>query len=465
MKRLFCLGLAVLALASPATAGARGSLDPSFGEGGRAVRATTLSGTDYTRPGSVAEAPDGHVYALVGERTVLAFLPDGGVDLGFGAGGAIDAFPAGELIHGPVAIAVDRLGRIVVGATIVPNETPPPGSESPPPENVPDRPQAVFLTRFTSSGQLDQSFGEGGRLATRLGFPPPAVPDDPLFGEGSPRRARVGLSGLAIGADGRIVLSGTYLSGYEICRGTRPWGRPTWNAYLARLDDAGDPDPGFGQGGRAVLREGPVGPPVPDELGGAYASVGTPMPCETSRRESRGYLFRLDAGGAPVANFGLGGWRPIEEDIGLKLLPDGRGGAVAMEGNWPGTSVLRRLRADGGWDPAFGNHGRAEPFPYPRGTLALHDAAIGSGGRIYVVGTWKRKPRGDSAKRRFLLFRLDRRGRLDRRYGVLRTGFGRGTSARSLSVLIAPGGRPLAFGPFSGPLAGYEGLALARYLP
>jgi len=150
----------------------------------------------------------------------------------------------------------------------------------------------------------------------------------------------------------------------------------------------------------------------------------------------------------------------------MNLLPDGRGGAITMEAGWPATTILRRLRPDGSWDLHFGNAlGRAEPFSYPRGTLLLEDAAIGRGGRIYVVGSWTRKPRPGSAKRRFLLFRLDRRGLLDRRYGVLRTGFGQGTTARSLSVLIAPGGGPLAIGPFRDPQAGYEGLALARYLP
>jgi uncharacterized delta-60 repeat protein len=464
MKRLLCLAL-VCALAPAATAAAQGRLDPSFGDGGRAVLATALSGADYAREGSVAEAPDGHVYAVVGERTVFGFGADGRVDQGFGTGGAIEPFPPGELIHGPVGIAVDPLGRILVAATIVPNETPPPGSEDEPPEPVPDRPQAVFIARFTPGGTLDPSFGDGGRLVTRLGFPPPAVPDDPLFGEGTARLARVGLSGIAIGANGRIILSGQYLASYEVCRGSRPWGRGIWDAYVARLDDAGTPDPGFGQNGHAVLHEGPVGPPSPDEGGGVYASVGTPLPCETSRRESRGYLFRLDAAGEPVTNYGLGGWRPIEEDTGMKLLPDGRGGLVTMTGLWPGATVFRRLRADGSWDRHFGRLGFAEPFSYPQGTLSLRDAAIGRGGRIYVVGSWKRKSRPNAAKRRFLLFRLNRRGRLDRRYGVLRTGFGRGTTALALSLLIAPGGGAIALGPYKNPLAGSEGLALARYLP
>jgi uncharacterized delta-60 repeat protein len=467
MKRLLAsfLVFALLAALIAPGAAAKGRLDPAFGEGGRAVLETALSGTDYSRAGSVAEAPDGRVYAVVGERSVVGLLPDGRVDQDFGTGGAIEPFPPGELIHGPVGIAVDRLGRVLVVATILPNETPPPGAESEPREPVPEPQQAILVARFTPAGQPDPTFGDRGLLVTRLGFPPPQIPSGPVFGTGKARRARVDAAGIAVDAAGRIVLSGTFLAGYEVCPDGHP-SMPRREAFLARLGEDGKPDPSFGHGGVALLREGPVGPPAPDESGGVYASVGTQMPlCVGSRRESRGYLFRLDAAGAPVTNYGLGGWRPIEEDTGVKLLPDGRGGLVTMTGLRPGATALRRLRANGSWDPHFGKLGLAEPFPYPQGTLSLHDAAIGRGGRIYVAGTWKRKSRGDSAKRRFLLFRLDRRGRLDRRYGVLRTGFGRGTTALSLSVLIAPGGGPLALGPYKNPRAGSEGLALARYLP
>ncbi|HYQ77542.1 MAG TPA: hypothetical protein VEP91_00345 [Solirubrobacterales bacterium] len=470
MKRLaaFLLGLAlVAALASPAAL-AKGKLDPSFGDGGRALLATALSGTDYTRDGSVAEAPDGHVYAVVGERAVFGLLPDGRVDQGFGTGGAIDPFPPGELVHGPVGVAVDPLGRILVAATAMPIEpAPPPPAESEPPEPVPEPQQAIVVARFTPAGQPDPTFGNGGLLMTRLGFPPPQIPPGPVFGTDKARRARVDAAGIAVDPAGRIVLSGTYLAGYEIC----PDGHPSSShreAFLARLGDDGKPDPSFGQNGVSTLRQGPVGPPALDDRGGVYASVGTPMPsCAGAPRESRGYLFHLDSAGIPVGSFGAGGWRPIPEDTSVKLLPDARGGLILMPGSvqWRSKLVLRRLRANGSWDRSFGRASVAEPFPAPRGTLIFTDAALGGGGQIYVAGSWKRRSRPDGAKRRFLLFRLDRRGRLDRRYGVLRTGFGQGTTALSLSLLIAPSGGPLVIGPFRDPRAGYEGLALARYLP
>ena len=272
-------------------------------------------------------------------------------------------------------------------------------------------------------------------------------------------------SGVAVDAAGRIVLSGTYLAGYELCSDGRT-NRAQRVAFIARLGDSGQPDPGFGGNGVVTLREGPVGPPTPDESGGVYVSAGTPMPCEISRREAVGYLFHLDAAGASVASFGAGGWRTIREDPFLKLLPDGRGSLILLPqiGQWRTNLALRRLRPDGSWDRNFGHGSVAEPFPFAKGTLNFTDAGIG-GGHIYVSGNWKRKARGNGAKQRFLLFRLDRHGQLDRRYGVLRTGFGKASMALSRHLLMTPGNKPLLLGPVKSPLTNSEGLALARFLP
>lgn len=465
MKKLLPLSLALLCLAVPATASGAGRLDPSFGAGGRAVWPTSLADTAYGVGTKAAESPDGRTFVLLGERRVLAFTASGQIDGGFGAGGSVEVFRPDELVHGPVSIAVDRQGRLLVAATVVPQEPPDPTPEGPP-ENVPEQDQAILLARYTPQGQPDPGFGAGGRLITRLGFPPPRVPESPFFGPGEPRRARVAAAGIAIDGAGRIVLSGTYLAAYDLCSGPAGY-RPHRDAFLARLGEDGRPDPGFDRDGVAILREGPVGPPAVDESGGVLASVGTPLPCEISRRESAGYLFHLDAAGAPVASFGQGGWRPIPEDPYVKLLPDGRGGLLLMpdSASWRRTLILRRLGPDGTWDRSFGRRSVAEPFPAPKGTLTFTDAALGAGGHVYVTGIWRRKARG-AVKGRFLLFRLDRSGILDRRYGVLRTGFGKGSKALSLFLLMAPEGRPLAVGPVASPLLpGGEGVALARYLP
>lgn len=465
MKKLLGLFLAAILLL-PAAAAARGRLDPSFGDGGRAVRAAGLLTSSY-RPGSkVAESGDGHTYALLNERTVLAFTSGGQVETGFGANGVLEVFRPDDLVHGPTTIAVDRQGRLVVATTVAPNETPPPGAEREyEPEPVPEQQQAILLSRFTPAGQPDPSFGDGGRVLTRLGLPAPQIDPRLDFGPGRPRRARVATAGIAIDAAGRIVLSGSYLAGYEFCPGA-PRYRQRRGSFLARLGEDGRPDPSFGASGVAPLREGPIGPPVPDRSGGVYVSLGAGYPCELSQRQAAGYLFHLDGAGIPVVGFGEGGWRVIAEDPFVEMLPDDRGGVILMPTNpaWRNSLTVRRLRADGSWDPGFGRGGAATPFPAPRGALVFSDAAIGPGGHIYVTGSWKRKPASAGPKRRFLLFRLDERGLLDRRFGVVRTGFGAGTSALSRFLLITPEGKPLALGPITDPRTGLEGLALARYL-
>jgi uncharacterized delta-60 repeat protein len=443
--------------ALPATAEAKGKHDPSFGVGGRAVRDVSVKGSSLSGPFTkAAESADGRTFVLVNESVLLAFEPSGQPDLGFGSGGSLTIFGPGEQPLGPVGLAADPGGRVLVTTTI----DPPPEPMGSGTVEFDESGKAILVARYTTTGQPDPSFGRNGRVVTKLGF-----------GFARPRE-RGGLEpietsadGIAVDLAGRILLSGTHLAGYEPCPNGSS--RPQSEAFVARLTEDGQPDPSFGRGGATVLREAPIGAPVPDESGGVYASVGTPMPCEISRREAAGYLFHLDAAGTPIPGFGLGGWRFIPEDPGVKMLPDGHGGVVLMPSSaqWRRELALRRLRADGSWDRRFGQRSVAEPFPSAQGTLAFSDAAIGSSGQIYVTGTWTRKARGAGAKHRFLLFRLGRRGQLDHGYGVVRTGFGEGTAAFSRSLLIAPGGKPLLVGAIRNPLlSGGEGIALARYL-
>ena len=453
-KLIFVLALAAAAL--PATASAMGKLDPAFGTGGRVVRDLSLGGGSLSGPFTkAAESPDGRTFVLVNESVLLAFEPDGQADLRFGSGGSLSIFGPGEQQLGPVGLAVDPEGRLHVATTI-----------DPPPEPIGsgsviiDEPgKAILVARYTASGQPDPSFGRNGRLVTKLGFGP-ARPRE----RGGLEPIEAVVAGIAVDGAGRILLSGAHFAGYEACPNGSP--RPQSESFVARLTSDGHPDLSFNRSGVMVLREGPIGAPVPDESGGVYASVGTPMPCEISRREAAGYLFHLDTTGVPIPGFGLGGWRFIPEDPSVKMLPDGRGGLILMpeSSQWRRMLTLHRLRADGTWDRRFGQRSVAEPFPGPRGTLSFGDAAV-AGDHIYVTGSWTRKARGDGAKHRFLLFRLDRRGQLDRRYGLLRTGFGKGTTAFSRSLLVAPGAKPLLVGALKSPLLpSGEGIALARYL-
>lgn len=464
MKKLATLVLVLLALALPAGAGAAsGHLDPSFGSGGRAIAAIGPVSPYNALSGESAIGPDGRIYVLLLDQTLIAFGPSGELDAGFGLGGAISLpEPDGPLL-GPVDVAVDPLGRIVVASTIVPEEPPDPEAGTDP---SPERPYAVLVARYTAGGQPDASFGAGGRVVTRLGFPPAPIAAELGWGATKARKARVTNAGLAIDAAGRILLSGSSVASYGACADGRGY-EVHRLAFLARLDGFGRPDPSFGANGVAVLGEGPVGAPAPDPRGGVFASVGAPTPlCADTPRRSAGFVSHLDAAGTAVAGFGRGGWRPLPDDPLATLLPDSRGGLVLMPGGggWRNQLVFRRLRADGSWDRRFGSRGTATPFPSPRGSLHFTAAAMAPSGRIYATASWTRKPRGGGPKRRFVLFRLTPKGELDRGYGIVRTGFGKGTFAVSRQLLMS-GGRPLALGPFQSPaMPGTEGIALARYL-
>jgi hypothetical protein len=421
-----------------------------------------VSFLSYGLERKAAISSDGRTYVLV-DRRVYAFEASGQIAGSFGEGGAITVLQPNEGA-GPVSLAVDHQGRVLVATTIFPPEPEPAGEWEPEPI-LPNVPQAIQIARFTAAGQPDPSFGKEGRIVTHLALSSPGLPPDTQPRSNKRARPRVTVSAIAVDAAGRIVLSGTHLTGYETCSGIAGY-RPKWESFLARLDDDGQPDPSFGTNGIRLLGEGPIGPPVPDEAGGAYVSLGTPFPCVISTRISIGYLFHLDGSGNPIAGFGQGGFRYIPEDPYVKMLPDGRGGLILMPASaeWRRSLILRRLMPDGTWDRHFGFKSVAEPFTAPKGTLSFTDLGIGRDGRIFVTGSWTRKARGTGAVHRFLLFSLDRRGRLDGDYGILRTGFGKTTTAFSRFILITPEGSPLVIGTLgSALLPGGAGLALARY--
>lgn len=136
----------------------QGRLDPSFGGDGIAL--STVSPSLAAAPQSVVVQPDGKIVAggiafpgvQGGDFALWRFLPDGSMDTEFGVGGrALTDFPGG---HDTIlALALQADGGIVgVGHTHY-NQTP-----------LSD----FALARYTSDGQLDPDFGNGGTVVTDL---------------------------------------------------------------------------------------------------------------------------------------------------------------------------------------------------------------------------------------------------------------------------------------------------------
>lgn len=177
-----------------------GSLDPTFGDGGKAM-------TRYA--GGVARAvaiqPDGRI-VVAGYNTSLAlarYLPDGRLDRTFAGDGMVDPGRVGE--PWPLAVALQPDGRIVVagGYDIF----------------------RVGLVRFTLHGRLDSSFGGDGVVITNMGS-----------GEQA-------LSGLAVQPDGKIVAVG-YVGPHEVSDAV------VSHFVLLRCRPDGSLDPTFGGDGK-----------------------------------------------------------------------------------------------------------------------------------------------------------------------------------------------------------------------
>lgn len=191
-----------------------GDLDATFGSGGF-VRTTFDPIYSYDSAKAVLIRPDGRIVAAgtssqpIGQIFALArYLSDGRLDRSFGDAGRVETVIGTGTVIGDVgeAAALQDDGKIVmVGRSF--RET--------------DGRSFIAVVRYRPGGQLDPSFGDGGKVRTAL----------------SEFKNEQGLA-VAVDADGRIVVAGCsdcsyYRSDFVVLR------------YLAD----GRLDPAFGNGG------------------------------------------------------------------------------------------------------------------------------------------------------------------------------------------------------------------------
>lgn len=166
---------------------ADGVLDPAFGAGGTVV--TEFGG--YTEPLAMGLMPDGRIVVAGGSGGDLAlarYLPDGTADHSFGAAGKVTTDLGGLEWIGALALQPD--GKVVVsgGMAILADRAP---------DLIAVRGVLYGLARYTSSGELDASFGTGGGRA--LDF--------------FPER-------LALQSDGKILVVGYRFTDFVVARVT-----------------------------------------------------------------------------------------------------------------------------------------------------------------------------------------------------------------------------------------------------
>jgi len=226
----------------------------------------------------------------------------------------------------------------------------------------PRTPLDFALVRYTSSGALDSSFGTGGKVTTNFGSG-----DDVAYSA-------------VVQSDGKIVVAGystPTLGGNE-------------DFALVRYTADGALDSSFGTGGKVTT---PIG--SSDDYGYSVAvqSDGKIVVAGYSYIGDADFaLVRYTSSGALDMSFGTGGkvTTPIGDgpDLGRSVALQSDGKIVVAGSSWIGSNydfALVRYTADGALDKSFGTGGKVTT---PIGTF--HDVgrsvSVQSDGKIIVAG-------------------------------------------------------------------------------
>jgi uncharacterized delta-60 repeat protein len=308
---------------------ANGTLDPTFGSGGKKV--IDFGGEDEGAH-AVALQPDGKIL-LAGDThlkpAVVRLRVNGTLDPSFENDGK-KAFSWGA-IGRITAVVVAPNGKILLGGFSGPE-----GGD-------------IKVARLNANGLLDKTFGTGGIAAVDFG--------GTEFGEAMARQA-----------DGRILVAGRADAG---------------GAIVARLRATGALDPDFGAGGRVTLPGG----------GSANAVLVQPdrriVVAGNASGSGAMTVTRLMPGGSLDTGFGTNGTTAIDfgalADLagGAVLQPDGR---IVVAGYTQATEdvAVARLTSGGALDPSFGAGGKAT---VDFGVATFGNAvALAPNGRIVVAG-------------------------------------------------------------------------------
>lgn len=338
-----------------------GSIDPSFGDGGKVT--TDFKGS-FDWAYALALQPDGKIVvggvsdaSGSGDLALVRYNPDGSLDPGFGKGGRVIADLRPLSVDTIYGLAVQPDGKILAGGTTFP-------------DTVVLRPNADFiLARYLTDGAPDTAFGVGGAVTTD-------------FDQESWDDART----LALHSDGSILLGGSTNGG------NRPgvlFGADQLS--LARYTPQGRLDGSFGDGGTVVIDGGSM---VEAIRALVLSPDGTIVAGGFVDGEHRGDLLvaRFDRHGALDPSFGHLGMTVTnfgsrsERLEGIALQPNG--GIVAVGQVATGNNAdLAAVRYDpqGRLDPAFGKDGLAT-FDFQAREDRAHALTLQPDGGIVVVG-------------------------------------------------------------------------------
>jgi uncharacterized delta-60 repeat protein len=256
-----------------------GSLDSTFGNGGKVVTDATASpdpvfDVKVTSSGKIVVGGSTGFYPGGGDFLLLRYNADGSLDPSFGSGGIVTTdFGSSDTAF---AIGLTADGKIVAaGAT-----------------NSSD-PGDFAVARYNPDGSLDTSFGSGGRATTDVA-------------SGSNDTG----NGVVVLADGRVVVAGI----------TSPASGSTAFAVV-RYTAAGAVDPTFGSGGRATAS---FGNPINNAFDIAAQTDGKLIVAGGTADFSRG-----------ISDFAIARFLgdPTTVEVSVDVKPDDAGNVIPLQPN------------------------------------------------------------------------------------------------------------------------------------
>ncbi len=253
-----------------------GSLDPSFGDGGKVLtsfsvpissaRVIALSAAGTSSEKIVLAGSSGHSVIYQGGVSLARYNADGSLDAGFGASGKVITF-FGQAFSDATSIAFQSDGKFVIAGYAT-------DSWSVGANGI--LPYYAIVARYTTSGALDPSFGTNGRAILAV------------------TGASV-LHSVVVQSDGKILVGGS----------VRP-ASGSDNFLMARFDSSGVPDSTFGTNGVVVSDMGPGHDRIARilDLGTRFLVVGT---SNAGTNSSQVVLLRYMPTGSLDSAFGTGG--------------------------------------------------------------------------------------------------------------------------------------------------------------
>jgi uncharacterized delta-60 repeat protein len=362
-----------------------GSLDASWGSGGRVTAAMPSASNDYASNMTITQ-PDGKIIVVgtsygpgspysAPRLALTRYNSDGSLDANFGQGGnAVFAYDTSLFVN-PSAVSVDGSGRILVAG------------------NTPSYyfdyyyPNDHFaVLRLNPDGSPDTTFGQGGRAVL------------PQFSTGGAYENDSSASSVAVDAAGHIVLAGT-ASPYT-------FGGVGSRFVVARLNGDGSLDTSFGSGGETTVSydtgdpysyESDTAASMALDASGHVVVAGTASRYTNGIYGSRFAVTRLNSDGSLDNRFGSGGKTTISfggnnnSAAGVGIDPSGRIVVAGSAGNnyfESALAVARLNAADGSLDQGFGTGGESTVTNFGAGYSGAQASqmAIDAAGRIAVVG-------------------------------------------------------------------------------